>query len=251
MRENDTALIRPADIAVALALLTRLPLPALPDAAFARQARAAWAFPVAGAVVGGLAATVAGLALALGLDPVLAAGLALAAQVLLTGAMHEDGLADTADGLWGGQTPERRLEIMKDSRIGSYGVLALLLGTGLRWAALTSVIAALGVWVLPALGALSRAGLPAVMAALPRARPGGLSDSVGQPPQGTAALAAGLGLVCALPVLGPVPALAAALALWSMARLARARIGGQTGDILGAGQQMAELAALIALAALA
>ena len=251
MRENDTAPIRPADIAVVLVLLTRLPIPALPDTAFARQARGTWAFPVAGVVVGGLAAAVAALALALGLGPMLAAGLALAAQVLLTGAMHEDGLADAADGLWGGQTPERRLEIMKDSRIGSYGVLALILGTGLRWAALTAVIGSFGVWVLPALGAVSRAGLPAMMAALPRARPGGVSDSVGQPPQGAAVLAAGLGLVCALPVLGLVPTLAAALAVWRVARLARARIGGQTGDILGAAQQMAELAALLALAALA
>lgn len=88
-----------ADVQLALALLTRLPLPgqALPD----RGAGAAWAWPLAGVAVGGLAALTAALALAVGLPATVAAALALAVQALATGAMHEDGLADTADGLWG------------------------------------------------------------------------------------------------------------------------------------------------------
>ena len=136
MDPRTDRLLAPGDIATATALLTRLPVPFTAD----RAAAAAWAYPVTGLFVATLAAAVASLALAFGLPPALAAGLVLAIQVIVTGAMHEDGLADSADGLWGGWTRARRLEIMRDSRIGTYGVLALVLVTGLRWAALTAII---------------------------------------------------------------------------------------------------------------
>lgn len=238
------------DFPVALVLLTRLPLPHLPRAAFAAQARAVWAFPLVGLVVAVIAGGVGWAGLALRLPVWGAAGLVLAAQILLTGAMHEDGLADTADGFWGGLTPARRLEIMKDSAIGSYGVLALILSLGLRWGALTALVP-LGPGPLIAAAAVSRAGLPLLMR-LPNARGSGLSQSVGRP--GLVPCGAGLVIGCAVAGAATggqfiAPALAAALALATLAALARARIGGQSGDVLGAGQQLAEIALLLGLAA--
>lgn len=248
MAKTDMAVIW--DFPVALALLTRLPLPRLPDAAFAVQARAVWAFPLVGLVIGALAGGAGWAALALGLPPWGAAGLALTAQILLTGAMHEDGLADSADGLWGGQTRARRLEIMKDSAIGSYGVLALILSAGLRWGALAALLP-IGIGPMIAAAALSRAALPCLMR-LPNARGAGLSHHVGRPGGTACLLALGLGAALALIAAGPavlIPGLCAAGALAGLAALAIARIGGQTGDILGAGQQVAETLLLLGLAA--
>ncbi len=250
MRKNDFNPLR--DVAVALVLLTRLPLPRLPASAFARQARAAWAFPLVGLAVALPACALGHWALALGLTAPLAAGVVLAVQMLITGAMHEDGLADTADGLWGGFDRDRRLKIMGDSRIGTYGVLALVVVTGLRWTALAALLQA-GAWPAAVLGsaALSRAALPALMTALPPARDGGLSRGVGVPSWPVSLAALGLGAALATPA-GPVialPALAAALAVVAMALVARAKIGGQTGDVLGAAQQLGEAALLCGLAA--
>lgn len=249
MRENGPLRTRLAEIGVALALLTRLPMPPLPSGAFDRPSRAAWAFPLVGALVGVLAGVVGLAAFGLGLPGAAAAGLALTAQIALTGALHEDGLADTADGLWGGGAPARRLEIMRDSRIGTYGVLALVLSLGMRWLALAALLPA-GIGALIAAAALSRGMLPALMTALPPARSDGLSRSVGAPGPGASAVAAGLGLLLALAAAGPailVPALLAAVLVAALGRLARRRIGGQTGDILGAAQQLAEIALLLGL----
>jgi adenosylcobinamide-GDP ribazoletransferase len=243
-----------ADLAEALMLLTRLPVPV--HLAAPRGARAAWAWPLAGALVAGLAAMVAAGALAAGLPPGLAAGLALVAGVLLTGALHEDGLADTADGLWGGHTRKRRLEILRDSRIGTYGVVALVLVLGLRWQALVALAA--DPWALAAAmvaaAALSRAAMAGVAWALPPARPDGLSAATGRPPAGAAALAAGIAGGLALVSLGltaVAAGAAAALAAAWIARVAHRRFGGQTGDILGASQQLAEGAVLLVCVALA
>ncbi|TDK51733.1 adenosylcobinamide-GDP ribazoletransferase [Antarcticimicrobium luteum] len=252
MRKNDILSIVSRDILLALVLLTRLPLPRLPEAAFARQARAGWAFPLAGLAVAAPACALGALAARAGLPPAVAAGLVLAAQVMLSGAMHEDGLADSADGLWGGMTPARRLEIMKDSRVGSYGVLALILSVGLRWSALAGLAAA-GAWgAVLAAAILSRAGLPALMTALPHARENGLSRAVGRPGRGPAWAAVALALIAALILTGAATlaaALWAGLAVAGTGALARARLGGQTGDILGAAQQLAEIAALISFLA--
>jgi len=132
--DRDTSpLLLPTDITAALGLLSRLPVPVDGAKAAARGAAAAWAYPVAGFVIGALMALIASMALWLGLSAPIAAGLALTAGVIVTGAMHEDGLADSADGLWGGWEPAGRLEIMKDSHIGVYGVCALVLSLLLRW----------------------------------------------------------------------------------------------------------------------
>ena len=231
------------DMMAALGLLTRLPVPmtGAPDP------RGAWAWPVVGLVVGGLAALAGMAATALHLAPGVTAALMLAVAALLTGGLHEDGLADCADGFWGGRDKARRLEIMKDSRIGSYGVLALGIVLLARWSALTALVGG-GHWAaLLAAEALSRAAMAAVMAGLPNARGTGLAASHGAPPVQVAVQAAGLAGMLALGLTGRAALpmmLAAALGTGLVALTARAKIGGQTGDVLGAAQQVALVAAL-------
>ncbi|MAS40306.1 MAG: adenosylcobinamide-GDP ribazoletransferase, partial [Porticoccaceae bacterium] len=147
------------EVRLAFMLLSRLPMGRI--AAAPPLSQSFWAYPLVGAVVGGVTGLVLWGGLALGLPPLAAAAVALGASVTLTGAMHEDGLADTADGFGGGDTVVRKLEIMRDSRLGSYGVLALIVTCGLRmslWAELGAEID--NVMVLALLGALSRAILP-------------------------------------------------------------------------------------------
>lgn len=243
-----------ADIPAALGLLTRLPIRVDTAAALDRGARAAWAWPLVGAVVGVLAAVAGAVALWLGLPSMVTAGIVLVVQVIVTGAMHEDGLADSADGLWGGWDKTRRLEIMKDSHIGTYGVLALILSVGLRWAALTSLIG-LG-WLWPAViltAMLSRLPMVGLMYGLPPARSGGLSRSVGRPPRKTLMLACAIALGVVLVSVGPwaLPlALTGGTVTLCAAVIAQSKIGGQTGDILGAAQQLAEITMLLTLLAL-
>ncbi len=237
------------DPGIALGLLTRLPVRVDPARASARGGRAAWAWPIAGLVPGGAAAAI--LAAGAGLPPGVVAALALAAACLLTGALHEDGLADVADGFWGGQGAARRLEIMRDSRIGAYGTCALVLTFLLRWAALAALAAA-GAWIAPLIAAIaSRAAMTALAGLLPAARPSGLGASVGRPGI-NAMLGAGI-LGVAACGLAPDAALAAVISVVAaaagLAVLARAKIGGQTGDVLGAAQVLAECAILTVLAA--
>lgn len=236
-----------ADMRSAVGLLTRIP--AGDPGHAADHARAAWAYPFAGAVVGLGAALGGTLALDIGAPPEAAAALALLALVLSTGGLHEDGLADSADGLWGAHDRERALAIMKDSHIGAFGTIALSLFIGARLLLLLALLRAGGLWMLPAIGAASRFPMTAALAAMPNARGHGLSASVGRPGK-EIVLAAGLvTLVLALLFagLGGV-----AVALWSgVAALpillwAGRRLGGQTGDVLGAAQQCAELAGLAA-----
>ncbi len=252
MTKNDTAPFSLWDIPLALVLLTRLPLPRLPDQAFTRQSRAAWAYPLAGLVVGALAYGVAWIAIWAQLPTLATAALLVAALIIATGAMHEDGLADTVDGLWGGFTAERRLEIMKDSHIGTYGVLALLLAQLLRIAAVMALIGAGLLTGVLAACLFSRAMLPALMRLLPNARKSGLSHSVGAPPVSAVLAGIGLAVVLSLVLLGGSaipPVLCALLAAAFVARIAKTKIGGQTGDILGATQQTSEITFLLALTA--
>ena len=180
MDKND----RGRQLWLAAVLLTRVPLPHLPNDAFSKGADAVWAYPLIGIVVGACGVLLGQLSLWFGLPVYGAATLTLTTMMLLTGAMHEDGLADVFDGFWGGYTPERRLEIMRDSQIGTFGVLALIMVSTLR----ISAIAALLVSWWPAIivgTVLSRAVMPILMNILPHARNDGLSHSVGQPTPGT------------------------------------------------------------------
>ncbi|KAB1075242.1 adenosylcobinamide-GDP ribazoletransferase [Methylobacterium planeticum] len=253
------------DLAACLRFYSRLPVPRLPGEADPHATPDFRTVPRMLPVAGVLLALPAGLMLlaakGLGLGPFLAATLAVAVAVLVTGALHEDGLADLADGFGGGATRERRLEIMRDSRIGSYGGVALVLTLSLRIGALATLLDRTG--AVPAAAALvlaaslSRVAALVPMVLLGPARPGGASAAVGRPGTATVGIAAGTGLVLtllALPfglplgglALMPVLALAASLAL---SAIARAKIGGQTGDVIGGCQQVAEIAALLGLIA--
>jgi len=252
MMNGNTLKVDPVHVIQALGLLSRLPVP--PDGDGQSGADAAWAYPVAGLIIGALAALIGIVAHAAGVPPPLSALLVLAAMILTCGAMHEDGLADTFDGLAGGWTRERRLEIMKDSHIGTYGVLALILALGSRWSALWLLFEAgpgVAAAAILTAAALSRAAMPALMAGLPPARDSGLSHSVGTVGAPTAALAAAVAVATALIFAGwggVAAAIWAGVAALAVGFWARSAIGGQTGDILGAGQQAAEVAVLISLA---
>lgn len=248
---RDIALRLPGDLLSAFALLTRLPLPNHRGTG----AGSAWAWPLVGAVLGACGAALASGALWLGVTPGVTAVLVLALGAMLTGGLHEDGLSDTADGLFGGWTRDRRLEIMKDSRVGSYGVLALVLVTLARWSALTALLVYGDHWAaLVATGAISRAPMALVMALMPNARGSGLSHATGRPAPGVAVVALGLATGLALAVLGWSalgPLVVAAGIMVVLSVVALRKIGGQTGDILGALQQLVEAGCLTALAAAA
>ncbi len=216
-------------------------------------AETVWAFPLVGAGIG-LAAGGALLAAAwAGLPALACAFVALTVSAVLTGALHEDGLADTADGFGGGDSLERKMEIMRDSRIGAYGVLALILGVGLRAALLSGLPAPLAAAALVAAAALSRAAMPAARFALEPARAEGLGARAGRP--GGPAMAAavvicGLVAVLALDIGTGAAALAGAAAGAALlAGLAKSQIGGYTGDVLGAIQQASEIGVLTVVVA--
>ncbi len=238
-----------SDIRVAISLLTRLPF----GTPHNDLAAACWAFPVAGLLVGLGGGCILVTTLALNVPLLAAALLTVGSMVLLTGALHEDGLADMADGV-GGMDPEQRLEIMRDSRIGAYGVLALVLTVGLRATAIAAIAdtdAAFSAVVAAA--ALSRGLLPGVMHLLPLASSSGLAVGVGQPTKNHALLAAAIGAALAIVFLGFFLGLGvsilAVIGVVVIALLARHMIGGYNGDSLGAAQQIAEIVILLTAAA--
>ncbi|MEP3686932.1 MAG: adenosylcobinamide-GDP ribazoletransferase [Sulfitobacter dubius] len=242
---------RARDIAVAFALLTRLPLPHFhfPTEAHRPPARSAWAYPLVGIVLAFIAGGV-GLALTrMGAIPPLAAAFVLITTVMLSGAMHEDGLADCADGFWGAWTADKRLHIMKDSVIGTYGVVALVLSLLLRWYLISELITdgAL-VWALVVAACGSRAAMVWVMDSLPTVRRDGLSNRTGRPGALATAVAVLIGvlLIVAAPVYSAWRlALLGLVAALLVRQIAKRKIGGQTGDVLGATQQVTEIALLI------
>ena len=232
------------ELAGAFMLLTRLPIGRL-STAQSPPAACIWAYPLVGAAIGTIGAAMFALA-RLVLPPSIAALLAITATLLATGALHEDGLADTADGFGGGATPQRKLDIMRDSRIGSYGALALMLSLALRVTAIATLASpAMGAYALIAAGALGRLAMLVPLWRLTPARQTGLGAALGRP----AARTLIIGLVCAAPFAVPAPAtmLAALGAGAIMTGLARRQIGGYTGDVLGATEQLAEAAILVTL----
>lgn len=246
-----------ADLVMALRFFSRLPsggsVHEKPD-----LGRMAMALPLASAIMGIIPAlTLVGGAW-VGLPPYFAASLAVAAMVLVGGGMMEDALADAADGLFGGATPERRLDILKDSRHGTYGVAALCLFLLLRVTALGSVVAtdplaAAGLWL--AANIAGRSGGLWVALALPPARKDGASAAAGTLPASSFWVGAVLASLLALLIGGPATsllAIAAALGAvmlvalgWST--LCRRLVGGQTGDLIGAAGALGEIAALALL----
>jgi adenosylcobinamide-GDP ribazoletransferase len=229
---------------------TRVRLPSLPALTQDDQRRSCAYWPLVGALVGAAVAGVWALAATM-FPPGVAAGLALAAGVLLTGALHEDGFADVCDGFGGGATRQRVLEIMRDSRIGAFGTTGLVFLLGLKWQAMAALPPALLPAALIAAHALSRGAAAAMMAVLPYAR----SDAsrarpmVGPPGMRLAGVAmTALAPLLLLPASLRLPGLAAVAAVWTvMFWWFRRRLGGYTGDCLGAVQQLGETTLLLAL----
>lgn len=243
--------MRLAEARLAMMMLTRFPVGRLSDPS-PSAAAACWAFPLAGLAVGALTALVLVGLLWLGVPSGVAAGLTLAAGILATGGLHEDGLADVADGFGGGRTRGRKLEIMRDSRIGTYGALALILMLGLRWSALTTVIEREPIDALLAVVAIaivSRSVLPLVLGILPPARSDGLGHGSANPGRTRIFASIVLGGLALTGLLGGETALAISAALCMTLLLgawwAYRQIGGQTGDVLGAIQQTTDLCAWI------
>ncbi|MBS1181368.1 MAG: cobS 1 [Proteobacteria bacterium] len=256
---RDELLYRLADLGASLRFFSRLAVPQLgrldDTGALPELPRAAAMIPLAGFLIALPAALVGLASSAAGLPDLLVGLLVVAVLVAPTGALHEDGLADSADGLVGGATVDKRLLIMKDSRIGTFGGLALILATLIRASAYGALFAhpAAGVFAVLGGGALSRLAMTALWAALPNARPDGLAARLGQPDARTVAIGAGLTLLLLSPlaVLTGAPTLLgiafAGLAALAFGAFAREKIGGQTGDILGATQVLSEAAFLVGL----
>ncbi|OBZ93779.1 cobalamin synthase [Pararhizobium polonicum] len=250
------------DVARSVAFLSRIHMPQRHFAGFdGRLSRAVRAFPLAGLLIALPAAAIVSIFSAIQVSPLFTAFVAVAIQALITGALHEDGLSDTADGLGGGKTKERALIIMKDSRIGSYGAVALILSFGLRVSALAAVLplvspSGAGLLVLAA-AALSRAAMVWHWSKLPPARQDGVAASAGEPQAAAVTFALVLGVASAalLLLLSGAPLLACVLAIAAFvatvpafSQIVDGKIGGHTGDTIGATQQLTEIAVFAALA---
>lgn len=238
----------------AVQFLTRIPTPALRNFQPDWISRSARYFPLVGLLVGGGCAVVFWSA-SLVWSGWLPALLAIAAGVLITGAFHEDGLADTADGLGGGTTVAKRLTIMKDSRIGTYGALALGLTLAIKAAALATLPAGLGAWTLVAAHGAGRGASVLAMRALPyvgdakvgKWKPSPADLSLAEVL--TAVAVAGLPLALSPDgVVGLAILIGAILAL-AVSLIARRLLGGYTGDVLGAIEQVFELGFVLGVAA--
>ncbi len=232
-----------AELVGAVTLLTRLPVGDLTPR-HPPPEDCVWAYPLVGAIVGAAGSVVLAAGLALGLPQSLAALWALLATVLVTGGLHEDGLADTADGIGGGRTRERKLAIMRDSRIGSFGALALLFSLLLRGTALA--VSPHPVQAILLVSVLGRGAMLLPLLLLAPARPEGLAHSLSSARR--TSIIAGIGLSALAACSAPAVGLAAVAAGLAATRLAGRQLGGYTGDVLGATEQAAECFALTMLA---
>lgn len=239
------------DVLAAAAFLTRVPV--RDHASPPNLARAYRAFPLLGAAIGAVVGAVDLLLLWIGLPDIAAAALAVGAGAMLTGALHEDGLADLADGFGGGRDKAAKLDVMRDSRLGTFGALALLTSFVAKTGALSALPRSEVLVAMIATHALARAPLAVLAAAMPYARADGLATSAGRPDSQialTACVVAALIALVALPAATAVVAVfVAAVAAAILAALAQQQIGGQTGDVLGATEQVCEVAVLLTLAA--
>jgi adenosylcobinamide-GDP ribazoletransferase len=243
----------------AVQYFTRLPVPAAIGHSAEQLDGATRYFPLVGLGVGAIGAAVLWLA-ARWLPVSVAVMLSMLATVLVTGAFHEDGLADSADGLFGGWSVEDRLRIMKDSRSGVFGVLALLLILSLKWSALSALTIDVAVAALMLSHVVSRCCAVWIMRLLPyvredegsRAKP--IAKNISVPnllvTNGTVLVVA---MLCAwwlrnAITVGAAVAAAIAMTAW-MRRLLRLALGGYTGDGLGATQQITEVSSYIAVLA--
>ncbi len=249
---TDTSSLKPAvlsDIPAAFSLLTRIPVPVDHELAGKRAAYATWAYPLVGAVLGLLAGLIGCLLYWFGAPSNIASLVALISLVMFSGGLHEDGLADCADGFGGSLDKERRLEIMKDSRIGAFGAIALILFLIGRAGTMDTLVATSFIPALIAIGAASRLPMALAMYVMQNARGSGLASSVGKPPETSLIIAIVITLTVCFMMIGWSGIFIfgwAMIAATIMGLIAYRSIGGYTGDVLGAMQQCAELAALAA-----
>ncbi|MDJ0612253.1 MAG: adenosylcobinamide-GDP ribazoletransferase [Rhizobiaceae bacterium] len=243
-----------SNLLLALTFFTRLPLPIKLGEKIDHDASLTEAtafFPIIGLVIGVLTGLVWYVA-ALALPNIVAAGLAIAAGVLITGALHEDGLADCADGLGGSADREKSLEIMRDSRIGTYGGIALIITVGLRWGSLAALTPIGGASALIIAHTVSRSAMILAMKWSQYARPEGLGKLASGEISNTDVYISFLISLVLVGVFGGVSGLIAALLAlglsWLFLLYLEKRLGGYTGDGLGAMQQIAEITILITLA---
>ena len=241
--------IRINQFLLALSFLTRLPI-GKRDFVGLKLANSAWAFPLVGAIVGAWGWAVYASSLSIGISPIISAWLAIFSQIILTGGLHEDGLADTADGLASGRNQEQKLAIMRDSRIGSYGVVALLIAISLRANAI-AIFPAHSLLFFMAAGATSRALMVILMRGSANARKDGLSASAGRPTgkQTIFSLLVGFfSLFIATSFLKAIfCVIIIAIIFFVIREITRKNFGGITGDVIGASQQIIEVALLILL----
>lgn len=240
------------ELGLAAGLLTRLPVPAFDRHTSANFASAFWAFPLIGLLIAGLGAIAALVSHCLLLGEVSTVLFAIVAMILVSGALHEDGLADFWDGLGGGRTQEKKLAIMRDSHIGTYGVLALLLTFALQVSLLTEIMK----YGLPSflaslfcVEATGRAGLAIPLCSIPPSRADGLGASVG--PLRLLPLAVGIGSSAVISIVllgwpGMALLIGAALGAAFITAIAARFLGGFTGDVLGAAVMTARITALSA-----
>jgi len=231
----------------AVAFFTRIPVKTdLKNDQGALASSIPW-FPVVGAAVGIVAASVYNAGL-LVLPAIVSATAAISAGLVLTGALHEDGLGDVADAFWGGWEREERIRILKDPHLGTYGVAAIAVSLLFRVGALSSVSGEAAVAILPAAHALSRSATILSMAVFPPVGLGLGSSFVLSATRPKAFVGMVGGVVIGVVALGwwAVPGVAiAALAGWGVGEVSRRKLGGVTGDVLGATQQLTEVSLLI------
>jgi len=261
------------DTAASVMFLSRLPMGRFSKDEFPNFAQTAHTFPLAGIIISIPATCILAASLFLGLSPLLSASLAVIALVIITGGLHEDGLADVSDGFWGGQSVEKKLAIMRDSNIGTYGTLALIFGIGLRILCLANILnettdlVACATFI--ALCGLSRTCMLFPWAYLPNARPAtdssaaddnakpaaSLSSRYGEPNRETIATT----LILSMPLIlflyfsvgsfiAVLSSLLFAIGLTAtISWLAIKHIKGHTGDVLGATQQLSEIGLYLGL----
>lgn len=236
---------------IALQFFTRVPIPAWVGFQAAWLQHASRYFPLVGLCVGLVVALVYGAAAWLWPAPV-AVLLSTAAALYMTGAFHEDGLADMCDGFGGGYTRERIMEIMKDSRIGTYGAVALVLTLGLKVTTLSLLAPGQAIGALLLAHPLSRLAAVSLIRSASYAKDSGKSKPMASTMSAAEftiaavcallpALALGVLHIVPWPALGAASIASAAVACWLRALFVR-RIGGYTGDCLGAVQQLSEVA---------
>ena len=262
-----------AQLRLAVAFLTRLPVESAaddtaddedavfePGEAPPDLASTMWLFPLVGFGIGGVGALALGILAWIGVPAPVAATLAIGVMIWLTGALHEDGLSDIADGFGGGGDRERKLEIMRDSRLGAYGAVTLAIVVVAKIAALATIAAhdvGAAAGALIAATVWSRALIAPTVRWLESARDDGLGANAGKPTEGDGWKGLGLAVLLVLLVLitpagfGVVTVLVAGgLGAFAVGLLALRQIGGYTGDVLGAGVTIAETAALVAASAI-